>query len=63
MTISKGTVMELNRIQYMVARFVLQLPKSAVMVPGYINAGMKPMRAGTDSAKDLSVCMEDDAFY
>ena len=37
--------MELNRIQSMVARFVLQFPKSVALAAGYIDAGMKPMQA------------------
>ena len=43
MTLSKSTIAELNRIQNMVVRFILQLPKSASMVAGFVDGGMKPM--------------------
>ena len=43
MTLTKSTVLELDRIQNMVARFILQLPKSSAMVAAYVDGGMKPM--------------------
>ena len=43
MNISKTTVTELNRIQNLVARFILQLPKSVATAAAYVDGGMKPM--------------------
>ena len=43
MNISKTTIAELNRIQNLVDRFILQLPKSAAIAAVYVDGGMKPM--------------------
>ena len=43
MNISKTTIAELNRIQNLVARFILQLPKSVAIAAAYVDGGMKPM--------------------
>ena len=42
MTLTKATVQELDRIQNIVARFILQLPKSLAIVAGFVDGGMKP---------------------
>ena len=39
--ISKSCIMKLESIQHQVARFILQLPKSAAKVCGYVDAGLK----------------------
>ena len=41
MTLTKATVQELDKIQNMVARFILQLPKSAAPVAGFVDGEMK----------------------
>ena len=43
MVVSKTTVMELEKIQASVARFILQLPRSASKVVGYTDAGLMPI--------------------
>ena len=43
MVVSKATVVELEKIQASVARFILQLPRSASKVVGYRDAGLLPI--------------------
>ena len=43
MTISKTTIAKLNPIQNMIARFILKLLKSASLVSGFTDGGMKPI--------------------
>ena len=48
MTLTKATVQELDRIQNIVARFILQLPKSLAIVAGFVDGGMKPQDPGAN---------------
>ena len=41
--------MKLESIEHQVARFILQLPKSAARVCGYVDAGLKPIQARIDA--------------
>ena len=41
--------MKLEGIQHQVTRFILQLPKSAARVCGYVDAGLKPIQARIDA--------------
>ena len=43
MTLTKSTIRDLDKIQNLVARFILQLPKSSSLVAGYCDGGMKPI--------------------
>ena len=40
----KGVVENLDRIQHMVARYILQLPKSSARVAGALDAGFMKMK-------------------
>ena len=46
---TKSCIMKLERIQHQIARFILQLPKSAAKVCGYVDAGLKPIQARIDT--------------
>ena len=56
MVLSKGVLENLNRIQHMVARCILQLPKSSARIAGALDAGFMQMKDGYDTNRD--VCME-----
>ena len=56
MVVSKATVKELDRIQHMVVRFILQLPRSAAMAVGYLDGGMKPMQSRIQES--MLICVE-----
>ena len=43
MVISKSTMLELERIQNMIARFILRLLRSAATAAGYLDGGIKPI--------------------
>ena len=55
MNISKDTIAELNRIQNVVARFILQLPKSVALAAAYVDGGMKPMDIRIQERTDMFV--------
>ena len=44
MVITKGALDKLDRIQHMVARYILQLPKSSARVAGALDAGLMQMK-------------------
>ena len=49
LVISKSCIMKLEGIQHQVTRFILQLPKSAARVCGYVDPGLKPIQARIDA--------------
>ena len=47
--ISKSTVKELEKIQHLVASFILQLPQSSSQVMGWMEAGLQPIQQRLDT--------------
>ena len=44
MVLSKGVLENLDRIQNMISRFILQLPKSSARIAGALDAGLMQMK-------------------
>jgi len=53
MVISKSTVKELEKIQHLVALFILQLPLSSSQVMGWMEAGLQPIQQRLDTKSVL----------
>ena len=53
MVISKSIVKELEKIQHLVASFILQLPPSSSQVMGWLKAGLQPIQQCLDTKSVL----------
>ena len=53
---SKTCVSKVDAIQNQVARYILQLPRSASCVCGYVDAGFKPIQAQAEARCMLFTC-------
>ena len=47
--VSQSCVQKIDSIQHQIARFILQLPKTASKVCGYVDAGIKPIQDRLDA--------------
>ena len=57
--LSNGVIESLDRIQHSIARFILQLPKSAARISSAMNAGLMPMQDRANTRIDKWAVQEE----